>query len=62
MDLQNFEKMDTIMLMSIVNTKLRDEFDSLEELVKFFDIDADKLKAKLETAGFTYQAEINQFR
>ncbi|PKF51460.1 DUF4250 domain-containing protein [Enterovibrio nigricans] len=62
MDLKNFDAMDTIMLMSIVNMKLRDEFDSLESLSKFFDIDAEALKKKLATAGFEYMAEQNQFR
>ncbi|KXF81044.1 DUF4250 domain-containing protein [Enterovibrio coralii] len=62
MDLKNFQTMDTIMLMSIVNMKLRDEFDSLESLTKFFEIDAEALKEKLATAGFEYMAEQNQFR
>ncbi|MDD1783744.1 DUF4250 domain-containing protein [Enterovibrio sp. ZSDZ35] len=62
MNLKNFETMDTIMLMSIVNMKLRDEFDSLVSLSKFFDIDADALKQKLATAGFEYMPEQNQFR
>lgn len=62
MDLKNFEKMDTIMLMSIVNMKLRDDFSSLEDLAKYFDIDADALKTKLASAGFEYMADQNQFR
>ncbi|USH03087.1 DUF4250 domain-containing protein [Grimontia kaedaensis] len=62
MDLKNFDTMDTIMLMSIVNMKLRDDFSSLEELVKYFDIDAEALKAKLATAGFEYMTDQNQFR
>lgn len=62
MDLKNFEAMDTIMLMSIVNMKLRDEFSSLGELAKYFDINESALKAKLATAGFEYQPEQNQFR
>ena len=62
MDLKNFESMDTIMLMSIVNMKLRDDFSSLEELVKYFDINAESLKEKLATAGFEYMAQQNQFR
>ncbi|PWI34382.1 DUF4250 domain-containing protein [Vibrio albus] len=63
MDLANFEKMDPIMLMSIVNLKLRDDFDGdLNELVKFFDIDRAALEAKLATAGFEFLADIGQFR
>ncbi len=40
MNLTKFETMDTVMLMSIINLKLRDEFNGdLDELAKFFDID-----------------------
>jgi hypothetical protein len=63
MDLANFDKMDPIMLMSIVNLKLRDDFNGdLNELVKFFDIDRAALEAKLATAGFEFLADIGQFR
>ncbi|WP_153446340.1 DUF4250 domain-containing protein [Vibrio algicola] len=62
MDLTNFEKMDPIMLMSIVNMKIRDEFGDLENLVKFFDIDQAKLIEKLSSAGFDYLPEVKQFR
>ncbi|MEZ8147203.1 DUF4250 domain-containing protein [Enterovibrio norvegicus] len=62
MNLKNFENMDTVMLMSIVNMKLRDDFNSLEDLVRYFDIDAEALKNKLATAGFEYMEEQKQFR
>ncbi|MCC4799296.1 hypothetical protein BCT30_22870 [Enterovibrio norvegicus] len=62
MNLKNFENMDTVMLMSIVNMKLRDDFNSLEDLVRYFDIDAEALKNKLATAGFDYMEEQKQFR
>lgn len=63
MNLANFESMDTIMLMSIVNLKLRDDFNGdLNELAAFFDIDRAALEAKLATAGFEFLSEIGQFR
>ncbi|OEE74305.1 DUF4250 domain-containing protein [Enterovibrio norvegicus] len=62
MDLTGFETMDTVMLMSIVNMKLRDEFPSLSELAKYFDIDTVALQTKLAGAGFEYIPEQNQFR
>ena len=63
MDLAKFESMDPIMLMSIVNLKLRDDFaGDLEELVKFFDIDRQALEAKLATAGFEFLPDVGQFR
>jgi len=63
MDLAKFESMDPIMLMSIINLKLRDEFTGdLDELVKFFDIDKQALQIKLATAGFEFLPEVGQFR
>jgi len=63
MDLSKFETMDPVMLMSIVNLKLRDDFSGdLDELVKFFDIDRAALEAKLATAGFEFLPEAKQFR
>lgn len=62
MDLSTFETMDTVMLMSIVNMKIRDEFNTLDNLVKFFDIDREKLITKLAIAGFDFLPEVQQFR
>ncbi|MEC6798805.1 MULTISPECIES: DUF4250 domain-containing protein [Photobacterium] len=62
MDLSKFETMDTVMLMSIVNMKIRDEFNTLDDLVKFFDIDREQLIAKLATGGFDFLPEVQQFR
>lgn len=53
---------DPIMLMSVINTKLRDEYPSLDELVKALCIDKDELTEKLKNAGFIYKPESNQFR
>lgn len=50
------------MLMSIINMKLRDEFSSLDDLVKYFEIDRDALEKKLAEANFEYLAQANQFR
>ncbi|MCW8995924.1 MAG: DUF4250 domain-containing protein [Psychromonas sp.] len=63
MNLENFEKMDPIMLMSIVNMKLRDEFNgNFEELVKSYAINGEQLQEKLAAAGFKFLPEIGQFR
>ena len=61
MDLKNFKSMDVNILLSIVNMKLRDEFENLEELVKFYDIPEDDLKKKLDALGYHYCSETNQF-
>ncbi|MGD1394663.1 DUF4250 domain-containing protein [Vibrio harveyi] len=63
MNLANFESMDPIMLMSIVNMKLRDDFGGdLDKFVAFFDIDRAALEAKLATAGFDFLPDAGQFR
>lgn len=63
MNLANFESMDPVMLMSIVNMKLRDEFGGdLNKLAVYFDIDRAALEAKLASAGFDYLADVGQFR
>lgn len=50
------------MLLSVVNMKLRDEFDTLDELCASLDTDRDTLETRLKAAGFEYDAAINQFR
>ncbi len=58
MNLANFESMDPVMLMSIVNMKLRDDFGGdLDKLVSFFDIDRAALEARLASAGFDFLPE-----
>lgn len=62
MDLKQFQTMDSMILLSIINMKLRDEFSSLDDLVRYYEIDKDALIAKLADAGFDYQPQQNQFR
>ena len=53
---------DPVMLMSVLNTYLRDEYDTLEALCADRELDPAALTRKLEEAGFTYLPELNQFR
>lgn len=53
---------DPIMLMSVINTKLRDFYPTLESLCEDMDISEKELTEKLETAGFRYDKEQNRFR
>ena len=63
MYLDKYESMDPIMLMSMVNMKLRDEFNGdLTELTKTYNLDYDRLTAKLKAADFEFMKEIGQFR
>lgn len=62
MSLQNFLNMDPHLLLSIVNMKLRDHFESLEDLARYYDIDLKELINKLAEAGYQYQASNHQFK
>ena len=53
---------DPMILLSFVNTKLRDEFNDLEEFCKEEDISIESLKEQLESIGFQYNETINQFK
>lgn len=53
---------DPFILLSQVNMKLRDEFESLSELCAALDYDQDELIAKLAEAGFEYVESQNQFK
>ncbi len=52
---------DPIILLSYVNTKLRGEYSSLDELCAALDADKEELVRKLETVGYTYDEEKNRF-
>lgn len=53
---------DPFILLSQVNMKLRDEYDTLEELCSALDYDKEELIAKLAEAGFEYIETQNQFK
>ncbi len=53
---------DPFMLMSVLNTKLRDRYDSLEALCDDLELNRDELTIRLQEAGFDYDPERNQFR
>lgn len=53
---------DPILLMSVLNTYLRDHYSSLHALCEDRELDMEALCKKLESAGFSYQPEQNQFR
>ena len=53
---------DPFILLSYLNTKLRDEYDSLDALCEDLDADREDLIQTLEAAGYTYDPEQNRFR
>lgn len=52
---------DPVILLGVVNTKLRDFYPSLEALCDDLLIDRDELSEKLDAIDYTYDAERNQF-
>lgn len=52
---------DSAILMSYINTLLRDRYDSLAQLCDDMDIDITALIAKMKDAGFEYNSELNKF-
>jgi hypothetical protein len=59
---ETVREMDPFILLSLVNTKLRDEFHSLPALCDNFMLDQSHLVTKLGEYGYEYIGEINQFR
>lgn len=53
---------DPILLMSLVNTYLRDKYKNPEELCDDLQWDLGDLTKKLKKAGFTYKPDQNQYR
>jgi hypothetical protein len=53
---------DPFMLLSMVNMKLRDGYDTLDSLCRDLDVEKEELTRRLRAAGFEYVETINQFR
>ncbi len=51
-----------MILLSAVNTKLRDEYRDLDALCEALDVNREDLERKLESAGFHYDGTRNAFR
>ncbi|MBR5410105.1 MAG: DUF4250 domain-containing protein [Clostridia bacterium] len=52
---------DPIILMSVVNTKLRDFYPSLGALCDDLNVSEEKLRETLLSVGYVYDAEHNRF-
>lgn len=50
-----------VILLSFVNTRLRDEYDSLEELCAALDVSRSELEERLASIGYQYNEQTNQF-
>lgn len=52
---------DSVMLLSYINTQLRDFYPNLDELCKTLDVDKDELENKFAAIDYRYNAELNKF-
>lgn len=52
---------DNVILLSVVNTKLRDYYKDLDELVDDLGWDKKEILKKLESISYTYNTDKNQF-
>lgn len=52
---------DPMMLLGVVNMKLRDEYPSLDELCQSMGVDRALLEERLAAAGFEYSERNNRF-
>jgi len=53
---------DPIMLLSVINMKLRDFYCSLDALCEDLNIDRNDIEERLGNIGFTYDVTTNQFK
>ena len=52
---------DPIMLLSVINLKLRDFYPSFEALCEDMDVSEEEIGQKLSAVGYQYDKERNQF-
>ncbi|WP_153447255.1 DUF4250 domain-containing protein [Vibrio algicola] len=62
MDLSNVKRVDSVILLGIVNEKLRLECDSFNELISMYEMDTEDLVGKLDMLGYQYDPLTNQFK
>lgn len=51
-----------IILLSVINTKLRDEYSSLDDLCNDLDESINEIKEILASIGYKYNEELKQFK
>lgn len=53
---------DPVILLSVINTRLRDNYSSLDELCDDYNIKRETIEIKLGKIGYTYNKSQNQFK
>ena len=52
---------DPVMLLSFINTQLRDNYDSLTELCQTYSVDINQINKTLLAIDYVYDKSVNQF-
>lgn len=52
---------DKMILLSVINTKLRDNYANLDELCEDLNKDKNEIISKLKNIGYEYKEELNRF-
>lgn len=52
---------DPIILLGVINTKLRDEYPSLDALCDDLNVTRNEIESKLLSVGYTYDSTLNKF-
>lgn len=52
---------DPAILLSYINTQLRDNYPSLDELAKSLSENSEEIKQKLASIGYEYDSQLNKF-
>ncbi|NFG90725.1 DUF4250 domain-containing protein [Clostridium botulinum] len=60
-DKDQIRNMNPYILLSLVNAKLRDEFENLKDFCKTYDLKEDEIIIKMKTIDYKYDSEINKF-
>lgn len=59
---EEYLKMDPYILLSLVNTKLRDRYSSLQSLCDDLGLDLTQLSDRLREIGYVYDSDSRQFK
>ncbi len=62
MDLTNLTQYDSHILLGIINEKLRNECQSIDELVSTYEVNEVHLSVQLSQIGYLYDPLTNQFK
>lgn len=53
---------DPAILLSYINTQLRDNYKNLDDLCKSLDVSENDIVSKLELIGYKYDEKLNRFK